>query len=224
MNPGLSNPTRAPFITLEGGEGAGKSTLLRMLTRRVKALGLVVVDTREPGATALGANIRRLVSQPAAEPISPWAELLLFMADRAEHVEKLIRPALNAGKVVICDRFADSSEVYQGRARGLGWERVRDLNQRACQGIWPDLTLVLDLDPSEGLDRARERQGTLGLDRLENEDLAFHHAVRAGFLAQQEVEPGRMKLLDAAQPQEKVATQAWKLVEPLVKTWKNHAA
>ena len=214
----------APFITLEGGEGTGKSTQQRMLARRLTALGLTVLATREPGATAMGANIRRLVSQEGGQEPTAQAELLLYLADRAQHVAQVIRPALLEGKVVVSDRFLDSSEVYQGRARGLGAAWVRRLNQWVCGGIWPDLTLVLDLDPALGLARVKKRQGGLGLDRLENQDLAFHQAVRQGFLEQAKAEPERIKVLAADRPPDEVADEVWSLVEPLARKWKDHAA
>lgn len=215
---------RPPFITLEGGDGVGKSTQARMLARRAQALGLKVEATRQPGATMLGADIRRLVSESAGPDPSPKAELLLYLADRAEHVEKLIRPALAAGKVVICDRFADSSEVYQGVARGLGAERIREWNRWICGDLWPDITILLDMDPEHSLTRADQRQGWLGLDRMESQGNGFHAKVRQGFLDQAAAEPERIKLVDAGAPQEEVAQEVWELVEPLLRAWKESSA
>lgn len=217
----------APFISLEGGEGAGKSTLQRMLVRRARALGVGVLATRQPGATSLGARLRDVLTDPGGEPPTPEAELLLYLADRAQHVARVIRPALAEGRAVICDRFADSSEVYQGRARGLGADRVRRWNQWVCGDVWPDLTLLLDLDPALGLERVNARQVVAGLfpDRLESEDQAFHQAVREGFLEQAAAEPGRLKIIDASRPPEEVADAAWALMEPLLRDWKEaHAA
>ena len=194
-----------------------------MLIRRIKGLGLTVLATREPGATSLGANIRRLVSQPTEQGPTPQAELLMYLADRAQHVDQVIRPARLAGNVVVSDRFLDSSEVYQGRARGLGAGEVRRMNQWVCGDVWPDLTVVLDLDPEAGLKRAQKRQGWLGLDRLESEALSFHQAVRQGFLDQAKAEPGRIKVASADQPPDQVADEIWSLVEPGLSEWKNNA-
>ncbi len=211
--------SRGRFITLEGGEGAGKSTQQALLLRRLRAAGVRVQSTREPGATPLGVEIRALLIELSGESPAPTTELLLYLADRAQHVASLVRPWLDDGVWVVCDRFADSSEVYQGRARGLGWERVRDLNRWICGPVWPDLTLVLDLDPALGLKRVLERQGELGLvpDRLENEGLAFHRRVRQGFQDQAAAEPERIRLVDASQAAEAVAEAIWTQVEPLVR-------
>jgi len=214
--------SRGLFITLEGGEGAGKSTQQALLLRRLRAAGLRAQSTREPGATPLGVEIRALLIELSGESPAPAAELLLYLADRAQHVASLVEPLLAEGVCVVCDRFADSSEVYQGRARGLGWERVRELNRWVCGPVWPDLTLVLDLDPALGLKRVLERQGELGLvpDRLENEGLEFHRRVRQGFREQAAAEPGRVRLVDASPPAEAVAEAIWTQVEPLVRAWR----
>lgn len=217
MTPGAK---LAPLITLEGGEGAGKSTLLRMLDRRAGALGLELLTTRQPGATPLGAQLRNLLQSNQGPAPAPLAELLLYLADRAEHVQKVIRPALAKGRPVICDRFTDSSEVYQGVARGLGRDKIRELNRWVCGDVWPDLTVYLDLDPEAGLDRAGSRQGWLGLDRLESQGIEFHQAVRRGFLDQARAEPERIKLVDASPPQDEVADAVWALVEPVLIAWK----
>ncbi|MBU4565720.1 MAG: dTMP kinase [Desulfarculus sp.] len=215
-----------PFITLEGGEGVGKSTQQRMLVRRARGLGLTVTGTREPGATQLGASVRDLLTTPGNDHPGQRSELLLYLADRAQHVERVIAPALEGGQVVICDRFADSSEVYQGRARGLGVEWVRGLNRWACGEVWPDLTILLDLEPGLGLRRVNKRQGELGLttDRLENEGLEFHRQVRQGFLDQAAAEPERIKVVDASMPQDEVALAVWALAEPLLKEFKRLTA
>lgn len=212
---------RGFFITLEGGEGAGKSTQQRMLARRVRALGHTVVPTREPGATPLGAWIRDVVRSPAGGAPSDLAELMLYLADRAQHVAQMVAPALERGEVVISDRFTDSSEVYQGLCRGLGLERVRELNRLVCGRVWPDLTLLLDLDAEAGLRRALERQDSLGLglDRLELEGLAFHRQVRQGFLDLAAAEPERFRLIDAAAPQDVVAERIWEKVQPALEAW-----
>ncbi len=216
----------APFITLEGGEGVGKSTQQRMLVRRARGLGLKVLGTREPGATGLGAAVREILTMPGRDHPRERAELFLYLADRAQHVHQVIAPALAGGQVVICDRFADSSEVYQGRARGLGEQMVRQLNRWACGEVWPRLTVLLDLDPVQGLQRVDERQYRLGLapDRLEAEGLEFHRLVRQGFLDQAAAEPERIKVVDASPPPEEVAQAVWELVEPVLKEWRQRAA
>ncbi|RJX28587.1 MAG: dTMP kinase [Desulfarculus sp.] len=223
---GNTNRPQAPFITLEGGEGCGKTTQQRMLVRRARALGLEVLGTREPGATWVGARVRDILTSQGPEGPSPRAELMLYLADRAQHAAQVIAPALASGQVVVCDRFADSSEVYQGRARGLGADMVRTLNQWACGAVWPDLTILLDLDPALGLARVQHRQGELGLapDRLENEGLEFHQKVRQGYLEQAAAEPGRIKLVDAGGAQQEVAAAIWALAEPLLKEYKALAA
>ncbi|MCF8034246.1 MAG: dTMP kinase [Desulfarculaceae bacterium] len=225
MDNGASD-TWAPFISLEGGEGAGKSTQQRMLVRRVRGLGLKVLGTREPGATALGAAVRDVLTIPGQDHPRERAELFLYLADRAQHVHQVIAPALSGGQVVVCDRFGDSSEVYQGRARGLGAEWVRTLNRWACGQVWPGLTVLLDLEPGLGLKRVRERQFQLGLatDRMENEGLEFHQQVRQGFLDQAAAEPERIKVVDASQPPEDVAAAIWAIAEPVLKEWKKLAA
>mgnify|MGYP000085477006 CR=1 FL=1 len=207
------------FITLEGGEGVGKSTQMRMLVRRLEGSGWKVEATREPGATPLGKRISELVrSATGAGPVDK-AELMLYLADRAQHVERVIAPALAKGIAVVCDRFIDSSEVYQGRARGLGSGEVRRLNEWVCGKAWPDLTVVLDLAPEIGLQRALERQDSLGLglDRLESEAMEFHRQVRRGFLAQAEAEPERIKVVDAGLPRDQVAENIWAQVNGLLK-------
>ncbi|MBI4798519.1 MAG: dTMP kinase [Desulfarculus sp.] len=214
-------PRRGLFITLEGGEGVGKSTQQGLLLKRLRQEGVKALGSREPGATALGVELRAVLMDLGGEAPCQEAELLLYLADRAQHVRQVLLPALEGGAVVVCDRFADSSEVYQGRVRGMGWRRVRELNRWVCGDLWPDLTLVLDLDPDLGLRRVHQRQGDLGLspDRLESEGLAFHLAVRQGFLEQAVAEPARIKVVPAARPPERVAQEVWGLVAPLVRAW-----
>jgi dTMP kinase len=206
---------RGLFITLEGGEGAGKSTQQRLLFNHLRSLNIPAMTSREPGGTALGVEIRGLLLELREQPPTPWAELMLYLADRAQHVAEVIAPALARGQTVICDRFIDSSEVYQGVARGLDQTRVRRMNQWVCGGIWPDLTILLDLEPEQGLKRALERQGLLGLplDRLEALGLEFHRALRRGFLASAAAEPGRIKVVAAAGSEEEVAQAVWHAVK-----------
>lgn len=179
------------FIVFEGGEGAGKSTQEALLTEALEQRGLTVTRTREPGGTPAGEEIRRVVLSPEFEGLDPRAEALLFAAARGEHVARVIRPALERGEVVICDRYLDSSVAYQGFARGLGPRRIRDLSLWATNELLPDLTIVLDIDPADGLGRFTER------DRLEAEPLDYHRQVRAAYLALAEEDPERYLVLDA---------------------------
>lgn len=202
---------RGSLITFEGGEGAGKSTqIARLRARLIADAGLPegdIISVREPGGTAMGEGIRELLKRPGAS-ISPEAEMLLFSACRAQLVADVILPATRAGKVVICDRFADSTLAYQQGGRGLPAEAVRAANALACQGVRPALTLLLDLPPEAGLARASARD--LGQpDRLEALDLAFHRRVREAYLALAASEPGRFLVLDATRPPEAVADSIW---------------
>lgn len=186
------------FIAFEGPEGAGKSTLIARLSHQ---LGAVAVVTREPGSGEFGQAVRKLLLEGSDLP--PWSELFLFLADRANHVEAVVRPALNAGKTVLCDRFADSTVVYQGHARGLDLEFLREANRKATGGLVPELTVLLDLDPEVGLARQTRK------DRLDRESIEFHHKVRNGFLAEMALAPGRWLKVDAAQTPEAVFQEVW---------------
>lgn len=188
------------FITLEGPEGAGKTTALAALAHGLRGEGREVVTTKEPGAGETGAAIRDLLLHGEALP--PATELFLFLADRANHVARVIRPALDGGKVVLCDRFADSTFVYQAAVRGLDPAFVRQANAFATGGLKPDLTLLFDLDPEIGLARLKAK------DRLDLEPLDFHQKVRAGFLRLAEEEPVRFSILDATQNPEDLAQAA----------------
>jgi len=187
------------FVAFEGGEGAGKSTQEACLALALEARGRTVVRTREPGGTPAGEQIRHVLLSPEFEGLDHRAEALLFAASRGEHVARVIGPALERGDVVICDRYIDSSIAYQGYARRLGPERVRDLSMWATGGLLPDLTVVLDVDPEVGLARFAQR------DRLEAEPLEYHRAVRAGFLTLAESDPGRYLVLDARAEVDRVA-------------------
>lgn len=185
---------RGRFITFEGPEGAGKSTQLALLQEWMTAAGLPHRTTREPGGTELGLGIRKLLLAPRGEPIEPMAELLLYEADRAQHIARVIRPALEAGIHVLCDRYTDSTLAYQVYGRGLPEEKVRELNALATGGLVPDLTFLCNVPPAIGLSRAR---GESAGDRLEGESLAFHEKVGAGFLELAEREAPRIRLLPA---------------------------
>lgn len=183
---------RGVLVTFEGGEGSGKSTQIRLLAARLTAAGFSVRALREPGGTSVGEAVRAVLLDPEHDGIDPRAELLLYEAARAQLVAEVIEPALDAGEVVICDRFFDSTTAYQGYGRGLPLDEVRALNMSATGGLVPDRTLVLDVDPAVGLIRATVG----GADRLEREDGAFHERVRAGFLAIASDEPERVRVIN----------------------------
>lgn len=197
------------FITLEGPEGAGKTTQLARLEARLRETGRRVTVTREPGGTPLGLRVREVVLDPALD-MGPLSEFLLYSASRAQLVQDVLRPALERGDVVLCDRYFDSSLAYQGAGRGLPLALLRDLTREVTGGLTPDLTLLLDLDPALGLERAALRGQA---DRLEKADLAFHKRVRAGFLQLAQAEPQRFAVLDAAQSADMVDAQLWAAVE-----------
>lgn len=197
------------FLTFEGGEGAGKTTLIHRLQKHLEEEGHKVLVTREPGGSLLSEKIREIVLHHAKDVrLGSRAELLLFLAARAQHIEELILPALQAGKIVLCDRFNDSSVAYQGFARGLGMEAVENLSLFATQNLQPDLTFFLDLDPEVGIKRALLEERTL--DAIESQKNEFHALVRKGFLEIAKKHPERMKTLDASKTPEQVFQQAVK--------------
>lgn len=187
------------FIAFEGGEGAGKSTQEALLAQWLTERGHDVVRTREPGGTPAGEAIRTVLLGNEYEGLDERAEALLFAAARGEHVARVIRPALEVGNVVVCDRFIDSSIAYQGVGRSLGIDVVRELNTWATHGLLPDLTVVLDVDPVIGLSRVGSP------DRLESEPIEYHQAVRQAFLDIANVEPDRYLVVDSAQEPEAIA-------------------
>ncbi|MDR2893153.1 MAG: dTMP kinase [Deltaproteobacteria bacterium] len=195
------------FITFEGIEGSGKGTALRRSLEWLAEQGCNAVQTREPGGSGLGASLRSLLLHTSSR-ISSEAELFLYLADRAQHVEEIIRPALASGRTVLSDRFADSTIVYQGYGRGLDPQELFRLNDLAVKGLWPDLTLVLDLDVEVGLERARRRNQEQGLaeseGRFEAEALAFHAKVRDGYRQWAALHPERIRLIDASGSPEEV--------------------
>src|SRR5215470_5566461 len=183
------------FVTLEGPEGAGKTTQLKLLSKHLEALGHKHLVTRDPGGTSLGRQIRRILLNPET-PVCPLTELLLYEADRAQHVEEVIVPALKSGSLVLCDRYTDSTLAYQGYARQLDFELIRKLNQIATGGLTPDLTILFDIDSSAGLARLHPS----GHDRLEREALEFHVKVRKGYHQMVKQEPERWQVIDASRP------------------------
>ena len=198
------------FITLEGGEGAGKTTLLTALKARLETSGHEVVLTREPGGTPGAEAIRALLVTGAADRWTALSELCLFFAAREDHLERLIRPALKRGAIVLCDRFSDSTRAYQGQAGGAGREAVEALDALIVRQTQPDLTLILDIDPGIGLKRAAARRGIE--DRFEGKAFAFHTALRAAYLELAERFPERCGVLDASVTPDVLAEAAWTLL------------
>ena len=190
--PSVKNPGR--FITLEGGEGAGKSTQIQVIKDYLLTRGNDVVVTREPGGTSEGQEIRNLLVSGDKDKWSPLSETLLILADRAAHLERIIRPALAEGKYVVCDRFFDSTKAYQGVAGGLGLDVIHNLQRPVLGTTLPDFTLLLDIDPEKGLRRAQERGGEL---RFESKTLAYHRTLRNAFLDFAAQEPDRIFVIDA---------------------------
>jgi dTMP kinase len=185
---------RGLFITFEGPDGSGKSTQARILAERLRQQGRDVLESVEPGGTPIGQQIRRILLDPANQELTPTAELLLMFAARAQNVEQWILPALELGKIVISDRFTDSSIAYQGSGRGLGWEAVFELDRVACRGLKPDLTICIDIDTETGLARALARGGLE--TRLEEQAIEFHHKVREAYHELARRDPKRFRLID----------------------------
>ncbi len=199
------------FITFEGGEGAGKSTQIQYLAEALRALGHDVVMTREPGGSPGAEAVRHVLLSGAAEEFGVRMEAILFAAARSDHVEELIRPAVEAGKIVLCDRFMDSSRVYQGVTGNLEPEFVTALERVAINGMVPDLTVILDLPAEVGLARAAARAGSGNPDRYEKEALSIHEKRREAFLEIAQKEPERCKVVDANQPADSIAQTIEKL-------------
>jgi dTMP kinase len=204
-------PIAGKFITLEGGEGAGKSTQLARLAERLEATGSRVLRLREPGGTALGETMRDVLKRPGSG-IAPEAEALLFAACRAQLVAEVIAPALAAGAVVLCDRFIDSTVAYQSGGRGLPRAAIEAANQLACGATRPDLTFLLDLDPTRGLGRASIRDHGRS-DRFEALGEAFHRKVRAGYHELARAEPARFRVLDADRSPDLISEEIWHEVQ-----------
>ncbi len=199
----------AIFITFEGLEGFGKSTQAKTLYTRLKAEGHKTLLTQEPGGTGLGEKISELLKWSSDDDICPLAEVMLFNASRAELVTRVLKPALASGIVAVCDRYADSTLVYQGYGRSLNLSTVRAINAFACQGLTPDLTILLDMPVEKGMER---KHGTKA-DKFEKEGLDFHRRVRDGYLALAAAEPKRWFVVDASLPQAQVASVIWDRVK-----------
>jgi len=200
------------FITFEGGEGGGKSVQAKALYRKLAKMAIPVLLTREPGGTPFGRRISRWLKWAKDTNISPLTELMLFNASRAQLVNDVIQPALKNGQVVISDRYADSTTVYQGYGRGLDLAMVKSVNKAATQGLTPDLTVLLDAP----VEVCFARKGTSKRDRFEQEAIAFHRRVREGYLKLASEEPGRWLVIDASQSKAKIADIIWQKVSQLL--------
>jgi len=210
-------PQKGLFISFEGGEGAGKSTQIRILAETLRSRGLEVVVTREPGGSPGAEAIRHVLLSGAAEAFGVRMEAMLFAAARNDHVEEVIRPALESGAVVLCDRFLDSSRVYQGTTGNLEPDFIETLQRIAVDGTMPDLTLIFDIPAVDGLARARKRADDGATpDRFEKEELETHEKRREAYLDIALNEPRRCRIVDAKQPQERVTEDVLSMVEPLL--------
>jgi len=209
---------RGLFITFEGMDGSGKTTQMRRLAERLRARGRTVLETAEPGGTAIGRKIRQILLDAVNQELSPSAELLLYFASRAQNVDELILPALGRGEVVIADRFTDSTLVYQGCGRGLGAESVLALDRIACRGLKPHLTLLIDIDVETSLTRAHSRNAaeTSGETRMDEQSLDFHRKVYEAYQALAAREPDRIQRVDGRAPIDEIERAVWTIVEPYV--------
>lgn len=204
---------KGKFITFEGIEGSGKTTQAKLLMERLKKEGIKVIYTYEPGDTEVGQRIRDILLDSEIR-INPLSELFLYFADRIQHIEEKIKPYLDRGFIIICDRFTDSTMVYQGYARGIPVKLIRQLNRIMLNEIKPDLTVLLDLPVSVGLER---NQKTNKKDRFEKQEIAFHEKVRKGYLEISKKEAKRFFVLDATEPLDKLATEIYKKVRSILK-------
>ena len=221
-----ANPLKRPmkhsgkFITFEGLDGCGKSTQLERETSRLRQQGLPVVTTQEPGGTVTGQRIREIVLHATSLRLSASTELALMFAARSQHIEEVILPALHAGKIVLCDRFTDSSVAYQGYGRGISPDAIRSLEDLFCRGLRPDLTIILDIDPETGRNRARARNRAAQEKdtRFEKEGLEFFRRVRKGYEEIARLEPKRVRIIDGKGSMEDVHKQVCKVVNAFLQT------
>ena len=208
------------FITLEGIEGSGKTTQIEYLVAFLENKGNPCVTTREPGGTVIGNKIRAILLDPERKDMDARTELLLYMADRAQHIHSLIKPSLAAGKTVLCDRYFDATVVYQGYARGLGIELIKNLHSALFADLKPDITILLDLPPQVGLRRAWKQlnngQRSNKEGRFEEEKLEFHQRVREGYLEVANAEPDRFHIIDAAQDEQLVRNNILKIIDSIM--------
>jgi dTMP kinase len=208
---GYAEPVRGTFVTFEGAEGVGKSTQVIRAAEYLRTRGVDPLVTREPGGTPLAEKLRTLVLEPGHAPVGPTAELLIMFAARASHVDEVIRPALAAGRCVLCDRFTDASEAYQGAGRGVERAWIRALAGMAHPDLAPDLTIVFDVPPSVANARLASRGA--GQDRIESEDAAFFERVRRAYLEIAAREPDRVRIVDATRPEAEVAAHVALLID-----------
>lgn len=209
---------RGLFITFEGPEGAGKTTQIEKLLHWLSGRGINAIKTREPGGTDVAEQLRKIVKyHKGEEPLTDQTELLLFAASRSQHVSFMIKPAMDAGTAVLCDRFTDSTTAYQGYARGMELDFIEKLNRFATDGLKPDITFLLDLTADAGLERAVHREEPLFRDdRIENETKQFHESVREGYLKIAEREPERVKIVNAAAAPDEVHAQITAILAPIL--------
>jgi dTMP kinase len=206
------------FITFEGGDGTGKTTQLKALESHLRDNGRSCISTREPGGTSLGKLIRQVLLEVGKQPIASPTELFLYLADRAQHVQEVILPAIDGGKVVLCDRYTDSTLAYQGYGRGIDLDLLRQLNEFANRGVKPDLTLLLDCPVELGLSRTTQRLSSADSargreDRFEREKVEFHEKVRAGFLTMARAEPERFRIIDASRSVAQVSFEIQSVID-----------
>lgn len=207
------------FITVEGPDGAGKSTLVRELKKRLQEeLTVPLVTTREPGGSDIAEDIRAVIIDPENKEMDARTEALLFAASRRQHIKETISPALERDEVVLCDRFVDSSIAYQGAGRKLGVDEVATLNEFATENLTPDLTLYLDVDAQEGLNRIGHKNSNRQKDRLEMEEVSFHNRVREAYQLLLNENPDRMQFIDATNNPDSVLSDAWGIVQTKLQT------
>ena len=216
----MISPRRGVFVTFEGIEGCGKSTQMRLLVERLHGLGYSVTENQEPGATAIGKQIRRILLDPENGEMAAVTELLLMFASRAQAATEIVRPALARGEVVVSDRFTDSTLAYQGCARGLGFELVQRAHQLALGDLRPDLTIAIDLDLETALLRARRRNAatTEEESRIDQQSFAFHSQVLEGYRQIARMEPERFRFVDGSGGAQEIAARVWEQVEPRLRT------
>lgn len=209
---------RGFFITFEGNEGSGKSTQARLLAERLRAEGYDVLESQEPGGTPIGQKVRRVLLDAANRELSPTAELLLMFAARAQNVDQWILPALRDGRIVVSDRFTDSTLAYQGAGRGLGADLVMQVDRIACRGVVPDLTICVDIDVEKGLRRAHARNADTGSPetRLDEQEVEFYQKARTEYQRLAAEEPGRFRMIDGDRGLDAVAEDVWNVVQQVL--------